>query len=394
MPWTYYSDDRGRRWRINQLGMWLLVRHHVYNSALCRKSQIKRVPQAFGPDEVSVEFDFEGSAAERDRQSAPLYAQLEQQSIQNGSQTLARLTELRQGTERAVEHMRQKQHNASVEMSRNIDQSVRRGEIGVTVAKDALAFSSTTLIIGSSLITGGAAVALLGGGSVLKGAGKLGETGNVGSAILTATGSFVVGALPLTLGEVKIGGSIMQRYGGEVVKYGQRAVLVVVGAGMDANFQACNALLEGKSGKEAIKAAAYRFGVDIMTGGIGAKLDKWGMPVIVRLITDTHLASAGDSLVDKLSESEKEKGEGEKRRSSGVYRGRLVPAWSLSGRKYADSDQAGNLRRQRSSQHGHLQSRRLGPADRTAAGLGDLRNYWRSACARPTPRLRCNRSRL
>jgi hypothetical protein len=72
MPWTYYSDDRGRRWRINQLGMWLLVRQHVYNSALCRGSHIKRVPQRFGPDEVSVEMDFQGSAAERDRLSAPL----------------------------------------------------------------------------------------------------------------------------------------------------------------------------------------------------------------------------------------------------------------------------------------------------------------------------------
>jgi hypothetical protein len=214
--------------------------------------------------------------------------------------------------------MRQKQHNASVEMRRNIDQSVRRGEIGLEAAKDALAISTTILIIGSSLISGGAAVGLLGGGSVLKGVGKLEETGNVGSAILTATGSFVIGALPLNLGgPVKIGGSILQRTSGEAVKWGERAVLIVIGAGMDAQFQACNALIEGKSGKQALKAAAYRLGVDLVTGGIGAKLDKWALPVISRIISDTSVALGSDNLVDKLSESEKEKGE--KRRSPGVY---------------------------------------------------------------------------
>ena len=325
MPWTYYSDDRGRRWRINQLGMWLLVRQNVYNMALLRRSNMKRVPHGFGPDEVSVEIDFQGIAAERDRLSGPLYAQLEQQSIKNGAQTLGRLTELRQQTEQAVASVRWMQGTASAEMRRNIDQSVRRGEIGVEVAKGALAFSTTTLIIGSSLITGPAAVGLLGGGSVLKGAGKWGETGNVGSAILTAAGSFVVGALPLTLGQkfleggVKIGGNLVQTYGKEAVNLGQRAVLIVIGSGIDAQLQACNALIEGKSGKEAIKAAAYRFGVDIVTGGIGAKLDKWGLPVIVRFITDTAPAIGGDSLVDKLSENEKEKGEGEKRRPPSVY---------------------------------------------------------------------------
>jgi hypothetical protein len=111
----------------------------------------------------------------------------------------------------------------------------------------------------------------------------------------------------------------VQHYGGEAVKFGERAVLVLVGAGIDAQLQACNALLEGKSGKEALKAAAYRLGVDIVTGGIAAKLDKWAIPVIARLVMDTAPALIGDGTVDKLSEDEKEKGEGEKRRPPGVY---------------------------------------------------------------------------
>lgn len=319
MPWTYYSDDRGRKWQINQLGLWLLVRQHVYNMALRRRSHIKRIHQTFGPDEVSVETDFQGIAAERDRLSAPLCTQLEQQSIKDGAQTLARLTELRQQTERSVEEVRRLQHTASTELRQNIDRSVNRGEIGLAVSKGALAFSSTTLIIGSSLISGGAAVGLLGGGSLLKGVARLEESGNVGSAILTATGSFVVGALPLTLGEVKIGESIMHEYGGRALKLGERAVLVLVGAGVDAQLQACNALLEGKSGKEALKAAAYRLGVDLVAGGMAAKLDKWALPVISRFILDTAPAMIGDGLVDYLSEGEKEKGEGEKRRPPGVY---------------------------------------------------------------------------
>jgi hypothetical protein len=309
MPWTYYSDDKGRRWRINQLGMWILVRQNVYNTAIRQCSHVKRVHHTFGPDEVSVETDFQGIAAERDRQSAPLYAKLERESIQNGAQTLARLIQMRHETERSVEDVRQMQHLASAELRRNIERSVHRGEIGVDVATKVRDLSATTLVVGSAFITGGAAVAVLGGGSALKGVGNYEDKGNVGSAVLTATGTFVVGIIPLTGGTLKGAASVMTRVGGEAIKYGERAVLAVVGAGIDAQFQACNALIEGKSGREALQAAAARFAVDVIAGGIGMKLDKWALPVIARIVSDTAVGYGGDKVVDQLAE-----GGGEARR--------------------------------------------------------------------------------
>lgn len=308
--WTRYTDDRGSSWELDQLGLWILVRQHVYNMALRRRSHIQRVTHWFGPDEVSVETDFSGINRERDERSYPLYQRLELEAIQDGGRTLDRLIEMRQQTEQAVHAVRRMHGRASHEMFENIDQSVHRGEIAVSAASGIRDLSATVLVVGSAMMTGGAAVAVLGGGSFLKGVASYEDNGNVGAAVLTATGTFVVGAFALPGGTLPANASLSTMIGGESVvaseamsaaTSGQQATLVVVGAAVDAQLEASNALLQGRSGADALRAAAAKFGVDVISAGIGSGLGSVSLPVVVRLATDTTVSSAGDMSMSAMT---------------------------------------------------------------------------------------------
>lgn len=57
--------------------------------------------------------------------------------------------------------------------------------------------SADGLMIGATILTGGAGAAVLGGGSALKGWAKFQDTGNTGAAILTGVGSFTFGVFKL-----------------------------------------------------------------------------------------------------------------------------------------------------------------------------------------------------
>lgn len=57
--------------------------------------------------------------------------------------------------------------------------------------------SADGLMVGATILTGGAGAAVLGGGSAMKGWAKMQDTGNAGAAILTGVGSFTFGVFKL-----------------------------------------------------------------------------------------------------------------------------------------------------------------------------------------------------
>jgi len=300
MAWTGFTDDSRRGWKINRIGLWILVRQNLYNKAILRHSQVKRVKHFFGPDEVSVETDFPAVTAERDRLSSPLYTQLERDSMQNGARILDRLTEMRRETELCASEVMRMKRAASHELYRNIEKSVHRGEVGKDVAGGVRDLSSTVLVVTSGIVSGGAALALLGGGSILRGVGSYEDKGSIGGAILTATGTFVVGLIPLRIGgKVGLGSALTQRLEVEPIKYGERAALVIVGSAIDAQVTACNAFIDGRSGREALRKALVSFGADLLAGGLGTGLDRWALPVWTRIVSDSLTGAAGGAIVDR-----------------------------------------------------------------------------------------------
>jgi hypothetical protein len=299
MPWTHFYDSRGGQWRYDALGLWILTRQHVYNQLLRERSRVVRDTRWFGPDLARVETNFTGINVARDAQSYPLFLDLEQRIAANPQEGFSTLVRLRDQTEANVLAVRRMQQEASGETSRNIEQSISRAQTGIEVATFVRNLSASVLVVGSAFLTGGAAVAVLGGGSAMRGVGTYQDTGNVGSAILNTAGTFVVGAIPLAGGSLGAGASVTARVGGEAINYGERAVLVVVGSSLDATFEGTRALMEGRNGRQAINMAVARFGIDVLSGGFGTRLDTTALPVALRLVTDTMASVEGDRMVER-----------------------------------------------------------------------------------------------
>lgn len=309
MPWTYFTDNRGRRCRVDQLGLWILCRQHVYHQLIHQRSRVVRETHVFGPDLISVETDFHGIARERDRLSFPLYSRLEWETVQDAERVRVRLVQMRREIHRWVESVRRMQQSASHETMRNIEQSVQRGERGVAVATAVRDLSATTLVVGSAFLSGGASLAVLGGGSVLRGTATYQDTGNIGSAVLDASSTFVVGAIPVagaTMAEGQAAQSVARvglrtAVSASEMTAGQQATVVVVGSAISATSAGTQALIEGQSTEQALRTATARFGVDVLTGGMCGRLDRRAFSVAARLATDGLMSVAGDAMVDDFA---------------------------------------------------------------------------------------------
>ncbi len=299
MPWTSVTDDRGQAWRFNQLGLWILVRQNTYNRLLFSRTRTVRHHDFLGPERVHLDTNFSGIRGECDQESYPVYSEIAEQILGDADAARNRLIEMREETDQITRDMRSMLRATSRETSQNIERAIARAETGRAVATQVRNLSVQTLVVGSSLMTGGAGFAVLGAASVLSGVGQYEDTGNVGSAVLNGVGTFVVGAIPLAGGSLAPTASATVRVGGEAIEsYGQRAALIVVGASIDAQFEAGKALIEGQSASSAFRAAGMKFGLDVLTGSVGLGLDHIAVPACVRLATDNvvEYARAGAAL--------------------------------------------------------------------------------------------------
>lgn len=74
---------------------------------------------------------------------------------------------------------------------RRINQAVEEYEAKADIARFVRDTSAEGLMVGASVMSGGAAVAVMGAGSILKGEAKFQDSGSVGAAVMEGTGSFV-----------------------------------------------------------------------------------------------------------------------------------------------------------------------------------------------------------
>jgi hypothetical protein len=210
------------------------------------------------------------------------------------------LVGLRAKTEQSVEALLRMKRQASDETMSNIQTSVRRGEIGLEAFKQLRNASATTLMIGATFISGGAATAVLGSGSILHGWARYQDSGKIGSALIEVAGNFFLGVMQLGIspGSLRAGASLKSIVGGGPIENLQgRVTMVIIGAVMNSGIEATKSMVEGQSTSQILRTTAVRFGVDLFTGGRGIRLDKAAMPVVVRLMKDSAVAHLGEHAV-------------------------------------------------------------------------------------------------
>jgi hypothetical protein len=141
------------------------------------------------------------------------------------------------------------------------------------------------LMVGASIATGGAGVAILGGGSALKGWAKYQDTDNAGAAVLTGVGSFTFGAFKL---------------GGTKLKAGEEAVVTI----LQAQWETGIALAEGKSLSKALAIGSLKLTgpfVDrfFKLGPVKSMLERACVPIAITVATAEGVENVASTVAGK-----------------------------------------------------------------------------------------------
>jgi hypothetical protein len=308
MSWVQFTDDLGKRWEVNQIRLYMLIREYLHESMVHNRAKVKREKKWIGPDLVTVEVDWNGFRAQKDARAPEIYDQMSRMMLRDAELAFNQLIDAREKTKMHSDEFTRMQRQASRETMGNIEKSVGRGEAGLEVATFVRDMSATTLVVGAGFMSGGAAFAALGGGSLLKGTGTYQDTGNVGAAIIDGSTTFVVGAIGIGvagktasansagLRSVTQPSSTMKQ---AVVKNAKdNGVVIIVGAKINAMGEGIKGHMQGEDVEESLKMAARRFGTDIASGFAGGPvIDNMAMPVVVKLTAGVGVNKAGDMLV-------------------------------------------------------------------------------------------------
>ena len=291
--WIPFIDDKNTPWEVNQIGLWMLVRQYLHAKLMFENSRISVEHNLLSADLLSVDIDFAAVRIQKEQQAPLIYDELTRASLQDGRNTLNSLIELRKRTEQFDNKLKARQQHASSRTMANIETSIDRWNFGLEAARTIRDLSVTTLTVGATFLSGGTAAAVLGAGSALKGISTYQDTANVGSALIDATGTFVVSLIPLAKG----GAASLTRLGQTV---GQRAAstaavrqavneggaILLIGTGLNSGFTLAKSMAEGKTVSHAVHAAAVTAGVGLAKSVTGPWLDSKAFRLGTRLVTD------------------------------------------------------------------------------------------------------------
>jgi len=160
MPWEAHQDLSGKSYEINRDSIYRILRSHARAQATHNNTTTRRETNVFGPDLVTVDVDWAKVRTATDTSSKDLYKWFEQ-SIGDMDEVTTSLYQMLDYTKWYNNEVVMKQQDASRETMRNIDKSVGSGEIFLKGAEVVRDLSAETLLIGATMLSGGAALAFL-----------------------------------------------------------------------------------------------------------------------------------------------------------------------------------------------------------------------------------------
>lgn len=186
----------GQIWRID----WNIVGRILRGSAFARATMVvgeRNVNERFfGPDTVTFEVDHTRRRV-RANEMHDNYCR-DARSLENNPNALRNFLRQRvQQFDRDKIAFRNALQSATHETMGNIDASVARAEFGLNAARFVRDRSVDALLIGAVFFTGPVALAVSAAGSTLRGAATYQDTDNVGLALMNASTSFVMTAIPI-----------------------------------------------------------------------------------------------------------------------------------------------------------------------------------------------------
>ena len=196
-----------------------------------------------------------------------------------------------------------------------INSAVESYEGQVQAAKFVRDTAADGLMVGASIATGGAGVAVLGGGSALKGWAKYQDTGRAGAAVLTGVGGFTFGVFKL---------------GGTKLKAGEEAALTI----LQAEWETGVALAEGKSLGKALGTGSLKLAgpfVDrfFKMGVVKSMLERACVPLRITVAAENGVENVASQLASKWLAKTTQKQVVEKRAAKAVVAALTTPATAI-----------------------------------------------------------------
>ncbi len=266
MAYTTFVDERGESYFVDWDTVYRILRAHHLAAQRAEQARVVRSVEPgiggwFLPAIESIEVPWDRVRAKAIAAADADFDRLSSAGVRD-MRTLRRALEDRtRRTEQLTAKFRDLMAATQTENMVRMNQAVDRTGLAIDIARFLRDTSAEGLVIGSTLLTGGAAapaLAALGGGSALKGMGKYQDSGNAGAALVTGTGTFMFGLF---------------KVGGNKLNVAEEVTVTIV----QAQWESMNALVEGKSMTEALAKGGAK-----LTGPLVDRLTK--IPAVMHVI--------------------------------------------------------------------------------------------------------------
>jgi ElaB/YqjD/DUF883 family membrane-anchored ribosome-binding protein len=326
MSFLRHKDKTSQVWLVDMDGVQHLIRSCVRARAVLNRSHTEYQPQemgilgampGLGLTLVTVQTNFDGLGNQIDKELEPILKDFERQLHSSGKNAFDTLVGLRNQTVKYNEAFRKKQMDASIQTNSAINRSLGNSAAAEKFTRFIRDTSGNILMVGAAILTGGAALAVLGGATVLKGSftfeDKKLEGGStaeaVGMAGLEISTDLVVGVIGM--GEREAASAALAAKPAQGAKLAA-GVIVLIGSWIDGMSEFAKAAVDGKTVRQGLLAAGTRAGLHIATAGLSPKLDNLfstetveGLsfastvtkPVAKKLAEDTAVADLSDTAV-------------------------------------------------------------------------------------------------
>lgn len=188
------------------------------------------------PDVSHLEVDWDAVKSEADTQTDLDMSRFRSRAAVDAAGVASELSEYMDNAASLRQLFLDWMGNLQTQNMEQIDKAVKDYDADIEVAKFMRDTSADGLMVGASVLTGGAATACLAGGSILKGAFTFQDSGSIGAASMEAVGSFVFAS-------VKVGD-----------KFKQQMVLTIVQAGWKTGTE----LVAGATVSDAVASGALK----------------------------------------------------------------------------------------------------------------------------------------
>jgi hypothetical protein len=235
-------------------------------------------PLSWSLPEVShVEVDWDAVRARTEADTAADLRDLRAEAASNAPRVARRIESLIEATNRNKELFVEWMGTVQTQNTESISKAVDDYESNIEIAKMVRDNSARGLMVGASVMTGGGAVAALGGASFFKGFCKFQDTDSVGAGVMEGAGSFI-------FAYVKLGKSF---------SFKQDMVLAFV----QAPYEATTELVAGKTLSEAAVSGAVK-----LTGPAVDRLFKLGpsKTLFDKLAVPISITYGGDNKASEL----------------------------------------------------------------------------------------------